>query len=559
MEEAREVMEFDVLFIGGGVASLSGAYHLAKLIKEHNEKVEKEGKGKHLGEVSIAIIEKGAYIGAHSISGAILDPTPLRELIPDFMEKGAPIEGEVNKEKVSFLTENSVINSPFIPPPLDNHGNYVISLSSFVAWLGEQVEQMGVDIFPGFSAVEILYEGERVAGVRLGDKGIAPDGSKKPNYEPGLDLKAKVTVFGDGSRGNLTKKLIQRFRLDEGKNPPSYVIGVKEVWELPEERIAPGEVIHTMGFPYGNKPYGGGFIYGMRDKHVSIGLMTGLDYEDPRLDPHMEFQRFKTHPFISKLLEGGKIVQYGAKTAPVGGYFSIPKLAVDGAVIIGDAANLFISQKIKGVHVAMRSGMLAAEAIFNALLSEDFSQNSLSKYEEELYRSDVGRDLYKSRNFHQAFKSGLWLGLIKAGIQYLLGGKIIKERVETEPDHTALKKLSQYLKLRKEVKFDGKLTFDKVTDVYYSGTVHEEQQPAHLKIGDLNICYEKCTIEYGNPCLKFCPANVYEMEIDENGNRHLKLNFSNCLHCKTCDIKDPYQNITWTPPEGGGGPKYTKV
>ncbi len=561
MEETREVMEFDVLFIGGGVASLSGAYYLAKLIKEHNEKVEKEGTGKPLEEVSIAVIEKGAYIGAHSISGAIMDPTPLKELIPDFIEKGAPLEGEVTKEKVSFLTEKSAINSPFVPPPLDNHGNYVISLATFTEWLGGQVEEMGVDIFPGFSAVEILYDGDRVQGVRLGDKGIAPDGSKKPNYEPGLDLTAKVTVFGEGSRGSLTKKLIKRFGLDKGKNPPNYVVGVKEVWELPEERIAPGEVIHTMGFPYGSKPYGGGFIYGMKDNQVSIGLMTGLDYEDPRLDPHMEFQRFKTHPFISKLLEGGKLIQYGAKTAPVGGYFSIPKLVVDGGMIIGDSANLFISQKIKGVHVAMRSGMLAAEAIFNALLADDFSASSLERYEKSLYESDVGKDLYRSRNFHQAFQKGLWWGLIKAGIQYIFGGRIIKSRLETEPDHVSLKKISEVQdKPIKEVKFDGKLTFDKMTDVYYSGTVHEEQQPPHLKIGDYDICHNKCSAEYGNPCVRFCPAGVYEMEEDENtGEKRLKLNFSNCLHCKTCDIKDPYENITWTPPEGGGGPKYTRV
>jgi electron-transferring-flavoprotein dehydrogenase len=561
MEETREVMEFDVLFIGAGVASLSGAYHLAKLIQAHNEKAEKEGNGKKLEDITIAIIEKGAYVGAHSISGAIMDPTPLKELIPDYEEKGAPLEGEVTKEKVSFLTENSVLNSPIIPPPLNNHGNYVISYASFVAWLGEQVEELGIDIFPGFSAVEILYEADRVVGVRLGDKGIGPDGEKKPNYEPGLDLKAKVTVFGEGSRGSLAKQLIKRFRLDEGKNPSNYVVGVKEVWELPEERIAPGEVIHTMGFPYGNKPYGGGFIYGMKNNQVSIGLMTGLDYEDPRLDPHMEFQRFKTHPFIKKLLEGGKLIQYGAKTAPVGGYFSIPKLAVNGALLIGDSANLFISQKIKGVHVAMRSGMLAAETILNCLLSGDFSESALLQYEDALYKSDVGKDLYKSRNFHQAFKKGLWWGLVKSGLQFVLGGRILKSRLESEPDHVSLKKISEVQeKPLEEVKFDGKLTFDKITDVYYSGTVHEEQQPAHLKIRDYNICHERCTVEYGNPCVRFCPASVYEIEEDEaTGKKELKLNFSNCLHCKTCDVKDPYENITWTPPEGGGGPKYTRV
>ena len=562
MEEEREVMELDVLFVGAGIANLSAAYHLSKLLKEHNEKVEREGKGKSLADVMIAIIEKASYVGAHSISGAVIDPAPLRELIPDYVKKEAPIEGEVKKESVSFLTSTKKINLPFIPPPLNNHGNYVISLARFTSWLGEQVEEAGVEIFPGFSAVEILYDNNRVVGVRIGDKGIGPDGTKKANYEPGIDLKAKVTVFGEGSRGNLTKTLIRKLNLDAGKNPPSYVVGIKEVWEIPTERVAPGEVIHTMGFPYGNKPYGGGFIYGMKDNHIALGLMTGLDYEDPHLDPHMEFQRFKLHPYIRSILEGGKIVQYGAKTAPVGGYFSIPTLAVDGAVIVGDGANLFISQKIKGVHTAMKSGMLAAEAILEALIRDDFSSSILSSYERSLYASNIGKDLYKSRNFHQAFKRGFWWGMTKAGIQYLLGGRIIKPRLEAEPDHLALKKLEEAGKKesREAIKFDGNLTFDKLTDVYYSGTTHEEQQPPHLKIGDLAICYDKCAKEYGNPCQRFCPANVYEFEVDEkSGKKSLKLNFSNCLHCKTCDIKDPYGNITWVPPEGGGGPKYTMV
>ena len=559
MEEEREVMELDVLFVGAGVACLSGAYHLERLVKEHNERVDKEGSGKRLDELMIGIIEKGQYVGAHSISGAVIDPCSLRELIPDFEQKDAPIEGEVRKESVCYLTSKSKIDVPFIPPFLNNHGNFVISLSRFTTWLGEQVEAEGVDIFPGFAATEFLIEDGKVVGVRTGDKGIAPDGSKKSNYEPGIDLRAKVTVFGEGSRGSLTKRLIKEFNLNEGKNPPNFVVGVKEVWELPEERLEPGEVIHTMGFPYGNRPYGGGFIYGMKENCISLGLLTGLDYDDPYLDPHMEFQRLKTHPFISKLLEGGKIVQYGAKSAPVGGYFSIPTLAVDGALIVGDGANLFISQKIKGVHVAMKSGMLAAETILDALLREDFSKETLSNYERSFYDSNVGKELYRSRNFHQAFKKGLYWGAIEAIIQYVFGGRILKSKLSSEEDHIHLKEISS-AKKREEVKFDGKLTFDKETDVYYSGTIHEEQQPPHLKIQDLDICYGRCREEYGNPCQRFCPANVYEMEEDEDSGRlNLKLNFSNCLHCKTCDIKDPYGNITWVPPEGGGGPKYNKV
>lgn len=565
--EEREVMEVDVLFVGGGVASLSGALHLAKLIKRHNQMVEKEGKGEPLQEVMIAILEKGAYVGAHSISGAVIDPVSIRELVPDFQEKGAPIEGEVKGEEVCFLTKTGRIKAPFIPPPLNNHGNYVISLSKLVEWLDELVEGEGIDVFPGFSATEVLYENGKVVGVRTGDKGIGPDGEKKPNYEPGIDLKAKITVFGDGSRGNLTKELIKRFNLDNGRNPQSYVVGVKEVWEIPEGRIEPGYVIHTMGYPHKSETYGGGFIYGMKDNHVSVGLLTGLDYKDPHLDPHMEFQKFKSHPFVAELLKDGKIVQYGAKTVPVGGYFAIPKLTFDGGLIIGDAGGLFISQKIKGVHVAMKSGMLAAEAILDALVKNDYSDSALSQYEKSIFESPVGKELYKSRNFHQTFKKGLWSALIRSGIQYLLGGRIIKSRLDSEPDHVSLKKVKDYYRTdnptdeqRRIIKFDGKFTFDKETDVYYSGTTHEEQQPPHLKIADLNICYTKCKEQYQNPCQRFCPANVYEIEVDEEtGEQKMKLNFSNCLHCKTCDIKDPYEQINWVPPEGGGGPKYTRM
>jgi len=567
MEVEREIMEVDVLFVGSGISCLSGALHLSNLIKEHNQQVEKSGDGKKLDEVAIAMLEKAAFVGSHSISGAVMDPVALKELIPDFQEKGAPLEGEVKNEEVCFLTKTGKLKLPFIPPPLNNHGNYVVSLSRLTEWLGQIVENSGVDIFPGFAATEVLYDGNRVVGVRTGDKGIGPDGEKKSNFEPGIDLHAKVTVFGEGSRGSLTKTLIKKFSLDEGKNPQSYVVGIKEVWEIPEGRMEPGDVIHTMGYPYGSKPYGGGFIYGMKDNHISLGLLTGLDYEDPFLDPHREFQKFKLHPFIKGLLKGGKLVQYGAKTAPVGGYFSIPKLTLDGGLIVGDSACLFISQKIKGIHAAMKSGMLAAKAIFECLLKGDFSASSLAKYENSLFESSVGKELYQARNFHQAFKRGLWWGMIKGGIQYILGGRIFKSRLGAEPDYSSLKGVKAFYGTDSPsdeqigaIKFDGELTFDKETEVYYSGTTHEEQQPPHLKIADLNICYTKCREEYQNPCLRFCPANVYELEIDEEtGKPNMKLNFSNCLHCKTCDVKDPYENITWVPPEGGGGPKYTML
>ena len=565
--EERDVMEVDVLFVGGGVASLSGALHLSNLIKKHNEDIESTGEGKKLDEIMIAVLDKGAYLGSHALSGAVMDPSSLKELVPDFVEKGAPLDSEVSGEEVCLLIGNGRIKSPITPPPLNNHGNYVVSLSKLNEWMGEMVEANGVDIFPGFAGTEILYDGDKVIGVRTGDKGIDSEGEKKPNYEPGIDLQAKVTVFGEGTRGSLTKVLIDKFGLDDGKNPESYVIGVKEVWEVPEGNIKPGQVIHTMGYPLKNDTYGGGFVYGMKDNIVAVGLLIGLDYEDPLLDPHCEFQKFKLHPHIAKILKGGKLSQYGAKTAPVGGYFSIPRLAVDGGVIVGDSANLFISQKIKGIHVAMKSGMLAAETILDALLKDDFSESQLSNYEQALYNSQVGKELYKVRNFHQAFENGLMSGLIKGGLQYFLGGRILKARLTTQPDFTHLEKVADLYgtdsptdEQRGTIKFDGETTFDKETDVYYSGSTHEEQQPAHLKVLDLDVCYNKCWQEYQAPCQRFCPANVYEIEIDEkSGKPSLKLNFSNCLHCKTCDVKDPFENITWVPPEGGGGPKFTIV
>ncbi len=565
MEEEREVMPVDVLFVGGGVACLSGALHLVNLIKKHNEKVEQQGGGKKLDELMIAVLDKGAYPGSHMICGGVMDPSSIKELIPDFIEKGAPLEGEVKKDELYLLTQSGKMKSPIVPPFLNNHGNYVISISKLTEWLAQQVEEAGVDIFPGFAGTEVLYDGNRVIGVRTGDKGIDPEGNKKANYEPGIDLHAKVTVFGEGSRGSLTKTLIERFNLADGKNPPGFVLGVKEVWEIPEGRIQPGDVIHTVGYPLKSHTYGGAYVYGMKNNRVSIGLMTGLDYSDPFLDPHREFQKLKLHPLLADLLEGGKILQYGGNTAPVGGYYSIPKMYFDGGVIVGDSANLFIGRKVKGVHVAMRSGMLAAESIMVGLLKEDFSEAQLEGYQTGFFGSEVGKDIYRARNFHQAFDKGLYVGLVRGGLQYVLGGRILKARLESKPDFACLKKVADFYgtssptdEQKGSIKFDGERTFDKETDVYYSGTTHEEQQPPHLKIADLNICYTKCREDYQNPCTRFCPANVYEMEIDEEtGKPNLKLNFSNCLHCKTCDVKDPYEIITWVPPEGGGGPKYT--
>ncbi len=359
-------------------------------------------------------------------------PTPLKELVPDFLDKGAPLEGEVKKESVYFLTKTGKIKSPITPPPMNNHGNYVVSMSKLNVWMAGLAETAGVNIFPEFAGVEVLYDGNKVIGVRTGDKGIDASGNKKSNYEPGTDLHARVTVFGEGSRGSLTKDVIAHFGLDKGKNPPAFEVGVKEVWELPETRLQPGEVVHCMGYPLKSDTFGGGFIYGMKDNMVAVGQLTSLDYSDPCLDPHREFQRFKLHPMVSDLLKGGKLVQYGAKTAPVGGYFAIPKLAFAGGMIIGDGANLFNGQKIKGIDLAMRSGMLAAQTIFEGLLDDDLSDARLAGYAKAMEASDEIKGLRKVRNFHQAMTRGLYLGLMTAGAQFALGGRVISDRLSSQ-------------------------------------------------------------------------------------------------------------------------------
>jgi len=560
--EDRDVLEVDVLYVGGGIASLSSALHLSNLIKTHNA----QPGAKKLDEVMIAVIDKGFSPGAHGISGAVMDPGPLKELVPDFLEKGAPLEGEVKKESIFFLTKNKKFKSPITPPPLNNHGNYVVSMSRLNQWMADLVEKNGVDLFWEFAGVEVLYDEREVIGVRTGDKGIDAKGEKKPNYEAGTDIHARVTVFGEGSRGNLTKDLIAHLRLDRGKNPPAFEVGVKEVWELPEARLQPGEVVHTLGYPLKGDTFGGGFLYGMKDNMVAVGQLISLDYSDPYMDPHREFQRFKLHPLVSGFLTGGKLVQYGAKTVPVGGLYSIPQLAFPGGLIIGDAANLFNSQKIKGIDLAIRSGMLAAQTIFAGLVADDLSEARLAPYEKAVIESGEVKELRKVRNFHQAMAKGLYRGLAKAVPQFLLGGRDISgDRLPSKPDWQHMKKVTEMYGTVSpsktaigDIDFDGKLTFDKETDVYFSGATHEEAQPAHLKVPDLSICYGKCTEYYHNPCSRFCPASVYEMTVDEStGERTLQINFSNCVHCKTCDIKDPFENIQWVPPEGGGGPKYT--
>jgi electron-transferring-flavoprotein dehydrogenase len=564
----RETLEMDVVFVGAGPANLSGALHLARLVREHNEAVEGgKREGKPLGDIEIGVIEKGVAVGAHILSGSVMDPRALKELMPDFIEQGAPLESPVKEDYFLYLTKTRAIRSPITPPPLKNHGYYIVSLNRLTAWLSEKCEEAGVNIFPEFPGADMLYDEEdRVVGVRTGDKGIDKEGKPKANFESGVDLRAKVTVLGEGPRGSLTKQLTQRLNLNNGREPQVYSLGIKELWELPDDRYPAGRVTHTLGFPSDAKTYGGGWIYGMQNRILNIGYVTGLDYRDPLLDPHAEFQRFKQHPFLARLLEGGKMIRYGAKTIAAGGPHAMPQVYADGVLLVGDCAGFLNSQRLKGIHTAIKSGMLAAEAIFEALLANDFSAKQLQRYEQLVGDSWIMKELRKIRNFHAGFRHGRWLGLANAGLQFITGGRSwgIFDRASTEPGHEALEKLSAYgyhgdrIEQRYDgLRFDGKLTFNKLTDVYHAAVGHDEDQPVHLHVLDTNICSTRCAEEYGNPCQRFCPAAVYEMvEAGADGKRHLQINFSNCVHCKTCDIMDPYQIINWVTPEGGGGPDY---
>ena len=560
----RETLEMDVVFVGAGPANLSGALHLSRLIKSHNE-LAREGEA--LGDIEIAVIEKGAAVGAHILSGAVMDPRALQELIPDFAAQGAPLESPVKEDYFLYLTRTRAIRSPITPPPLKNHGYYIVSLNRLTEWLGEKCEEAGVNIFPEFPGADILYdEADRVVGVRTGDKGLDKEGKPKANFEPGVDLRARVTVLGEGPRGSLTKQLVQRLGLDEGREPQVYSVGVKELWELPDNRYPAGRVTHTLGYPSDAKTYGGGWIYGLQNNIINLGYVTGLDYHDPLLDPHVEFQRFKSHPYVARLLEGGKLIRYGAKTIAAGGYFAMPQLYADGVLLVGDCAGFLNSQRLKGIHAAIKSGMLAAETIFAALLAKDFSARQLQKYEALVNESWIIPELKKVRNFHAGFKHGRWLGLVNTGLQFITGGRAwgLFDRAASKPGHQMMRKLSDYgyrgenLEQRYgSLRFDGKVTFNKLTDVYHAAVGHNEDQPVHLHVLDTNICATRCAEEYGNPCQRFCPAAVYEM-VDNGGTgmRRLQINFSNCVHCKTCDIMDPYQLINWVTPEGGGGPDY---
>jgi len=548
----REQLEADVLIIGAGPGGLACALQLANLIEKHNE----GKKSTALSAENIYVLEKGREIGAHQLSGAIMDPRGLRELVPDF-EKSAPLDSPVTGDAVYYFSESSSYKLPITPPPLQNHGNYVVSLNKLVKWLGGLVEKKGVNLFTQFAGRELLYEKDGIAGVLTEDKGVDKHGKPKDNFTPGYELRAKVTVLSEGPRGSLTKELVSKLKLD-GLNPQVYGLGIKELWDVQPGKIATGYVAHTLGWPLSSDLYGGGWVYGLQNNRVSLGMVVALEYHDPLFDPHEAFQKYKTHPFVKNILEGGKLIRYGAKTVPYGGWYSMPRSYVDGGLIIGDSASLLNSQRLKGIHTAIKSGMLAAETIYESLCAGDTSAKTLSAYPQKIEQSWIKKELWEVRNFHQAFHGGLYSGLVQAGLQFVTGGRGLSDPMRSEPGYQEYSKLNRGRTLVDQstrFKGDGKLTFDRLTDVYHSGTRHEEDQPCHLVVLEPNICSDRCVREYGNPCQYFCPAAVYEM-VTEKGEPKLKINASNCVHCKTCDIADPYQIINWVPPEGGGGPNY---
>ncbi|HEV7180767.1 MAG TPA: electron transfer flavoprotein-ubiquinone oxidoreductase [Candidatus Baltobacteraceae bacterium] len=546
----RDQLEVDVLFVGAGPASLGGAIRLGQLAK---------AAGK---ELEILVIEKAAEIGNHGLSGLVLDPRAIAELLPNWLELGAPVDAPVGRDELWFLTAGGKIKAPITPPSLNNHGKYVSSLQRLTKWMAAQAEELGVQVFGEFPGQELLWEGDRVVGVRTGDKGVDHNGGHKANYEPGADLLAKIVILGEGPRGTLAKQAIPRLGLDAGKEPQVYAAGVKELWQLPDERFSAGSVIHTLGYPLPAETFGGGFIYGMAANVLDIGHVVGLDYKNPTTDPHNELQRMKEHPEIRKLLAGAKMIRYGAKAIPEGGFFAMPRPYADGLMLIGDSAGFLNGMRLKGVHLAMKSGMMAAETAWDALRAGAYDSAHLAAFEERFRNSWAYGEMRSSRNFHQGFEHGRLAGMLNAGLATFTGGRAfgVIDKLPQKPGYEHMEKAGFTPKETPRAKIDNVLTFDKLTDVYNSGTIHEEDQPCHLLVADTNICKDRCTVEYGNPCAYFCPAKVYEPLYEKTASGfegRLQINFTNCVHCKTCDIADPYQIITWVPPQGGEGPVYT--
>jgi electron-transferring-flavoprotein dehydrogenase len=542
----REAMEFDVVIVGAGPSGLATAIRLRQLCAEHDK------------ELSVCILEKGSEVGAHILSGAVIEPRALNELIPDRKDKGAPLNTEAKEDRFLYLTSSRAIRLP-TPPQMHNDGNYIVSLGNFCRWLGSQAEDLSVEIFPGFAAAEVLYhEDGSVKGVATGDMGIGSDGRPKAGHEPGVELHARQTIFAEGCRGSLTKTLFERFDLRKNADPQTFGLGIKELWEIEPGKHQQGLCVHTVGWPLTASTYGGSFLYHLEDNQVAVGFVIGLDYANPHLSPFEEFQRFKTHPRIRPVFEGGRRVAYGARAINEGGFQAIPELTFPGGLLVGCTAGFLNVPKIKGTHTAMKSGMTAAECIFEAL-GNDAEARQISAYPERLKKTWVWEELYRERNIRPAFSWGLWGGVAYAGLDtYVLRGKA-PWTLRHHEDHTQLKKASECPKIDYP-KPDGVVSFDRLSSVYLSSTNHEEDQPIHLTLKDDSVPIEVNLKDYDAPEQRYCPAGVYEILRDDDGsNPRLQINAQNCVHCKTCDIKDPTQNINWVTPEGGGGPNYPNM
>ena len=542
----RESMEYDVLIVGAGPGGLATAIRLKQLAAEQNQ------------EISVCVLEKGAEVGAHILSGAVMDPRALSELIPDWKEKGAPLNVPVSDDQFLFLTADKARSTPswMLPDCFKNEDNYVVRLGEVTQWLGEQAEALEVDVFPGFAAVEVLYTNDgAVRGIVTGDMGVARDGSQKPDYQPGMELLAKYTLFAEGSRGQLGRQLIEKYKLDAGRNAQSYALGIKEMWEVDPSRSQPGLVMHTSGWPLDPDTYGGSFLYHLDNNIVVVGLVVGLDYANPWLSPFEEFQRYKTHPSIRPTFEGAKRIAYGARSLTAGGLLALPKFVFPGGAMVGCEAGFLNASRIKGSHAAIKSGMMAAEAAFEAIKAER-QHDELNAYTHAFERSWLYEELNKARNFKQWFKKGRTVGTLMTGIEQLvLKGKMPWSLKSTKPDHAYLQPAAMCAPIDYP-KPDGVLTFDRLSSVYLSNTNHEEDEPIHLTLKDDSVPVQVNLAKYAGPESRYCPAGVYEFIKDDTGADQLQINAQNCVHCKTCDIKDPTQNIVWVAPQGGEGPVY---